>query len=493
MIKSSEINLEEQAQLLAAVVESCDDAIISKLLDGTITSWNKAAEKIFGYKESEAVGKNIRMLIPHKLLSEEDYIIGKIKKGEKIQHYETVRVQKDGGQINISLTVSPVKNSQGQIVGASKICRDISLIKEQRVQSQLLSAIVEGSDDAIISKDLNGTITSWNRGAEKIFGYTPDEALGKNIRMLLPKHLLNEEDMIIGKIKLGEKMEHYETIRVKKDGTPINISLTISPIKDAKGNIIGASKISRDITEKVLAQKELEASNRKLEELNNFKDHFMSMASHELKTPLTVIKANLQVMEMQLENTAYQGFSDRTLKQVNKLSHLISDLLDVSKIQSGQLELDPHNFDLVALTNEVIDNLHITSGSHNPELHFPEEPLMVNADRGRIEQVIVNLLTNAIKYSPEGNKIIITAKEESEGVIFSVEDYGIGIPDKDQEHIFTRFFRVKGMASTFAGSGIGLFVSEQIILRHKGKIWVKSELGKGSVFSFMLPSKRALA
>jgi len=479
-------NLLSESELFAAVVDSCDDPIISKLLDGTITSWNKAAERLFGYTSDEAIGKNIRMLLPKELLHQEDYIIAKIKKGEKVNHYQTERLRKDGSRVYISLTVSPVKDNDGVIVGASKICRDISFLKEQRIQAELLSAIVEGSDDAIISKDLKGTITSWNKGAERIFGYTTEEAVGKNIRILLPKNLLSEEDMIIDKIKKGEKVIHYETIRLKKNGTPLHVSLTVSPIKDLGGNIVGASKISRDITEKILFQKELEINNQKLAELNSFKDHFMAIASHELKTPLTVIKANLQLLEMQVENTEYKGVTERTMKQVNKLNTLIADLLDVSKMQVGQLELHINKFDLVDLAKEVIESLQVTA-SHTIDLNFPDEPIMVCADRARIEQVIVNLLTNAIKYAPNSKRIILTAKEENGKVLFSVEDFGMGIPEKDKENIFTRFFRVKGMASTFSGSGIGLYISDQIIRQHKGSMWVNSKVGEGSTFHFILP------
>jgi PAS domain S-box-containing protein len=353
-------------------------------------------------------------------------------------------------------------------------------------ESKLLAAIVDSSDDAIISKDLQGTITSWNKAAEKIFGYTPEEAIGRNIRMLLPKNLLGEEDMIIEKIKKGEKVIHYETIRLKKNGTPLHISLTVSPIKDPNGNIIGASKISRDITEKVMAQKELESTNQKLEELHKFKDHFIAIATHEFKTPLTVIKANLQLLEMQVKTTEYKGITERTLKQVDKLTSLIADLLDVSKMQLGQLEINPTQFDLVALTKEVIDNLQITA-SHTITSHFPEQPIMVCADRARIEQVIINMLSNAIKYAPDSKKIIVSAKEENDKVIFSVQDFGMGIPEKDIENIFTRFFRVKEIASSFSGSGIGLYISDQIMRAHNGRIWVNSKPGEGSTFYFMLP------
>jgi PAS domain S-box-containing protein len=363
----------------------------------------------------------------------------------------------------------------------------MSIINDKQLELQLLAAIVEGSEDGIISKSLDGQITSWNKGAEKIFGYTKEEAIGRNIRMLIPKEQLSEEDYIIDKIKKGERVEHYETVRVAKDGRRLTLSLTISPIRDSEGNIIGASKISRDITEKIRIENELKKYNEKLEELNKYKDQFMAIASHELKTPVTVIKANLQFMEMQMQGDEMKVYVDKMMKQINKLSNLISDLLDVTKIQAGKLEFNKTDFDLVELTNEVVDNLQATN-NHQVIKEFPEQSCMIHADRIRLEQVIVNLLTNSVKYSPKADKIIISVKKENDDVIFAVKDFGIGIPKDEEEKIFTRFYRVEGLPSTFKGSGIGLYISNEIVKGHKGKIWVSSTLGEGSEFYFRIPS-----
>jgi len=364
----------------------------------------------------------------------------------------------------------------------------ISTLNDRQLELQLLAAIVESSDDAIISKTLEGEITSWNNAAEKIFGYNKEEAIGMNIRKLIPVHLLDEEDYIIGKIKKGERVEHYETTRVKKDGTPISLSLTISPIKDSNGNIIGASKISRDITEKKRIEKELKKYNEKLEELNTYKDQFMAIASHELKTPVTVIKANLQLMQMEAEGTGFKGIADKMMKQVNKLSTLITDLLDVAKIQAGKLELNNSEFDLIELIKEIVDNLQATN-NHEVVQQYNSPALMIKGDRIRLEQVIVNMLTNSVKYSPDADKIIISARKENGNVIFGVKDFGIGISKEDEKKVFTRFYRVEGLPATFKGSGIGLFISNEIIKAHKGKMWVSSEMGKGSEFYFMIPGK----
>ncbi len=235
---------------LARVVDSTDDAIVSKDLNGIITSWNRAAERMFGYTAAEAVGRSIRMIIPADRQSEEDTVLARIRAGESVAHHETIRQRKDGTLFPISLTVSPIFDEAGHVVGASKIARDITDRTNADFVRRRLAAVVESSDDAIITKNLDSTITSWNRAAERIFGYTAAEALGKSIRMLIPEELQSEEDSVLAKIRAGETVDHYETVRRRKDGTLLSISLTVSPLRNDAGDVIGASKIARDITER---------------------------------------------------------------------------------------------------------------------------------------------------------------------------------------------------------------------------------------------------
>jgi PAS domain S-box-containing protein len=235
---------------LAAIVESSDDAIVSKDLDGIITSWNGSAERMFGYSAQEAIGQSIRMIIPADRQHEEDLVLAHIRMGEAITHLETLRQRKDGTLFPISLTVSPIRDEAGRVVGASKIARDMTERVQAAVASRRLAAVVESSDDAIITKDLQGTITSWNAAAQRMFGYTAAEAIGQSIRMLIPAELQDEETMVLAKIRAGEKIDHYETVRQRKDGLRLNISLTVSPIRNERGEIVGASKVARDITER---------------------------------------------------------------------------------------------------------------------------------------------------------------------------------------------------------------------------------------------------
>ena len=233
---------------LARVVESSDDAIVSKDLNSIITSWNRAAERMFGYTAGEAVGQSVRMLIPADRQGEEDMVLARIRAGEAITHFETIRQRKDGTLVPISLTVSPIHDDAGRVIGASKIARDISDRVQATLASRRLVAIVESSDDAIVSKDLTSVITSWNLAAERIFGYTAAEAIGQSIRMIIPADRQGEEDMVLARIRAGQAITHFETLRQRKDGTLIPISLTVSPILDDTGRVIGASKIARDIS-----------------------------------------------------------------------------------------------------------------------------------------------------------------------------------------------------------------------------------------------------
>ena len=478
--------LAEKEAIMDAIVKSSDDGIISKTLEGIITSWNPAATRMFGYLEKEAVGKHISMIIPPDRLQEEDFIIRKISSGQKTDHFETIRVAKDGTEKNIELSISPIKAKSGQVIGISEVLRDISFKKDIDEKRATLAAIIDSSDDAIISKTINGIITSWNHAATKMFGYSEEEAIGKHISIIIPPERLDEETLIIENIRKGIKVDHFETERISKDGTKKNISVTVSPIKNNKGIIIGASKTARDISDKLEAEKQRELYTQKLKELNQYKDEFIVMASHELKTPLTVILANLEILSMLMEGHENNTFIKKTYKQTKKLSKLINDLFEVSKIQAGKLELSFTSFDINDVINETIESLQKTTKIH--QIVYKDSPgLIVTADQYKIEQVIVNFLSNAMKYMADPGDIYVEIKKIRNNILFSVKDKGIGIPSKDIDQIFERFYRVQSSASSFAGSGIGLYISAEIIKAHTGNIWAESEVKKGSTFYFSIP------
>lgn len=259
----------QERAIYASIVENSDDAIIGKTLDGTVTSWNRAAERIFGYTAEEMIGQSILRIIPPELHEEEGRILQKLRRGERVEHYETNRLNKSGRTVQVSLTASPIRDQQGFIIGASKIARDISLQKDAARSSMRLAAIVDSSDDAIISKDLDGVVMSWNKAAERIFGYTAQEMIGRPITTIFPADRLDEEKYVLSRIREGRRIEHFETVRRAKDGTLLDVSLTISPIKDSQGRIVGASKIARDITAHKVAEEALRRNEEQLRLMAN--------------------------------------------------------------------------------------------------------------------------------------------------------------------------------------------------------------------------------
>lgn len=476
---------------LTSAASVMTDALIVKSNEGIILSWNPAASRIFGYEASEVIGRN-ESILSFDTSKEKEESKKWASKGEGAIRQAACRRHKNGTAVAVSLSAVPLLNELGEITATAEIISEVKLaLPETETAIRRLAAIVDSSDDAIISKTLQGVITSWNFGAEKIFKYTEQEAIGKHITILIPPELQKEEDVIIGKIRSGERLDHFETIRMTKNGERLNISLTVSPIINEKGEVVGASKIARDITEKVAIENQLKEYTEKLKELNSAKDEFIGMASHELKTPLTSINAYLQLLDRTVQNKQAKNFLTKTMHQVRKLSRLVSDLLDVSKIEVGKLQLNPILFNVDDLIDEAIENVQHITASHKLIRENRLGNVQVSADRPRIEQVLINFLTNAIKYSPGRDRVLINADYKNGQLTVAVKDFGIGVPLEEAEKIFTRFYRVQELNPTLAGLGIGLYISREIIERHHGKIWLESEPGKGSTFYFRIPSMPA--
>ena len=351
----------------------------------------------------------------------------------------------------------------------------------------MLSAIIANSDDVIISKTLQGIITSWNPAAERLFGYTEAETIGQHISLIIPEDRKNEEVFIMSEISNGRRVNHFETIRISKTGKLIPLSLSISPIVSLQGEVIGASKIARDITDQQQAAAENTRLYEQVKTLNEKKDEFIALASHELKTPLTSVQAYLQILSKTITDERSKGFVQKAEASVKRVVLMISELLDVSKIEAGRLKLNPETFNMVRLAAEVAEML----AHNNPELRIeliPDaEEIKVSADRHRIEQVLINFLTNAIRYAPDSNQVSIHIHQDADYIKVGVHDTGMGIPADKLENIFTKFYRVNNGSPTISGLGIGLYICKEIILQHQGEIWAESEPGVGSQFWFKLP------
>lgn len=463
----------EKSLMLSAIVNSTDDAIISKNLNGIITSWNPSAERIFGYLPGEIIGQSVLKLIPQDRQDEETLILSRIRKGERVQYFHTKRMTKSGRLIDVSLTISPVKDEQGLIIGVSKIARDITEMIEAEKQSAMLSSIVAYSDDAIISKNLNSIVTSWNHAAERIFGYTAEEMIGESITKLIPSDRQQEEPEIIGRLKKRQRVDHFETKRVTKFGKLIDVSLTISPVMDINGKIIGVSKIARDITDK------------KQEEQR--KNDFIAIVSHELKTPLTSMRSYIQLALVKAKERADE-FTETVLSraenQTRKMTTMIQDFLNLSRLEDGKMSLNLSEFSLNGLMDEVLNEILTLAPKHVIEYeHCPET--IITGDREKLYHVVSNLLGNAVKYSAEGSFIGFVCTLKGDKVELKVSDQGVGISHADQARLFERFYRVDNAHQQHvSGFGIGLYLVSEILKLHGSQIKVQSELGKGSTFSF---------
>jgi PAS domain S-box-containing protein len=323
------------AARLAAIVESSDDAIVSKTLDGIITSWNGGAERMFGYSAEEAIGQSILLIIPADRRAEEDGVLARIRAGRKVDHFETVRVTKEGQFLPISVTVSPIRDAGGTVIGASKIARDISDRVQAEEARSRLAAIVDCSDDAIISKDLDGIVQTWNLGAERLFGYTPEETVGRSILLIIPSERRSEEEFVLGRIRCGQKVDHFETIRLRKNREEVPVSLTVSPIRDSQGVIIGASKIARDIR----AQKELEherAARLAAAELGSReREEFLALLAQELRTPVAAIQDAAQRLDGLTDPAELAKARSALQQHALHLRRLVDDWFDVSRVRAG--------------------------------------------------------------------------------------------------------------------------------------------------------------
>jgi PAS domain S-box-containing protein len=441
--------------------------------------WSKECRDIYGISSDSAI--SFEVFSEHIHPDDRAWVQKRIQKAldpEKGGHYEVIFriVRFDNGEtrwIQSHGTVYFEEEKASRFMGT---VLDITDIKQAEEQSAKLAAIIQSSDDAIISKTLESVITSWNAAAERIFGYTAEEVIGEPIYKLIPEDRQEEEPQIIARLKSGERIEHFETKRRTKEGRLIDVSLTISPVKDPQGNIIGLSKIARDITEK------------KLDETR--KSDFIGMVSHELKTPLTSLTAITQFVHDKLKNnedTFLANAMQKANQQVKRMTVMINGFLNISRLESGKIYIEKQEFDMESLISEVIEDVSLTTDTHM--ICFEKCRLVpVNADREKISSVISNFISNAIKYSPKGNHIEVTCTTKDGQVIISVKDEGMGIKKEDLDKIFDRYYRVESNRMRhISGFGIGLYLSSEIIQRHDGNVWAESEPGIGSTFYFSLP------
>jgi PAS domain S-box-containing protein len=349
----------------------------------------------------------------------------------------------------------------------------------------VLAAIVASSDDAIVSKTLDGVILTWNAGAERLFGYAAAEAIGRPITIIIPPDRPDEEPALLERLRRGERIDHFETVRVTKDGRRLDISLTVSPIRDATGRVVGASKVARDITQR----KQTEAA---LREADRRKDEFLAILAHELRNPLAPIRNSLHILRLTSQlDPAAERVTDIMERQVNHMVRLVDDLMEVSRITRGKIELRKESIEVAAIVRGAVEisRPFIDASGHQLAIAIPPEPLTVEGDLVRLTQVVANLLNNAAKYTDPGGQIWLTVHREAEGLAISVRDTGTGIPPEMLPRVFELFTQVdRHTARAQGGLGIGLALVKRLVEMHGGSVEARSEgAGRGSEFVVRLP------
>ena len=626
---------------LAAIVESSDDAIIGQTPEGVITSWNPAAERLYGYAAEEVVGQPFALLVPPDRPDPLPRIVNQLASGERVDHYDTVHLRKDRRRIHVSVATSPVRDTTGQIVGVSTATRDVTrrkwteellagerhvfemiarglplaaildvltrtveevagngllasillldedgihlrhgaapslpdayslaidgleigpivgscgtaayrgeavivadiatdplwadfpdlvslavahnlracwstpiygsdgrvlgtfalyypeprapspehlrlaalvgrtaaiIIERKRTDDTAarLAAIVGSSDDAVIGKTPDGIVTDWNPAAEQLYGYAAGEMIGRPILQIIPPERLEEYHDVMDRVRRGERVSPFDTVRLHQRGHTVEVSLSLAPITDGSGAVRGVSAIARDIAER-----------RALERLQR---EFLAMVTHELRNPIAGIKGYGQLLKRRGE------YSERAVEaivgQAGVLERLVNDLLDASQVQIGQLQLRRDRMDIVAEARACTERAQSLTAAHEIHVEAPDRPLEGWWDRTRLGQVLSNLLVNAIKYSPDGGEVLVRVEDLGPEVLVSVRDRGRGIAPDKLPRLFGRFYRVDNFEAA-RSLGLGLYIARGIVAGHGGRIWAESGgEGMGSTFSFTLP------
>jgi PAS domain S-box-containing protein len=484
------------ARTLAAIVETSDDAIISKSLDGMIQSWNAAAERLFGYTATQAIGHHISLVIPPDRISEEDDIIGRLKVGERIDHFETERLRSDGQRLQVSLTISPIKDDAGTVVGASKIVRDITERKRVEADRQMFVTLVETSTDFICMSDLDGIPFFVNRAGLLQVGLTSiEQAKNTPVREFFfpeDQHWMMEEFFPqVRTLGYGEVEVRFRNFRT---GEARWMAYKVVALTDANGRPTAFATVSQDVTDRRRMEDHLRALAADLSEADRRKNEFLATLAHELRNPLAPISNAVQVLRRHgsVDKDAVEAASGLLQRQVAHLARLVDDLLDMSRITRGRIELRREKVELEAVVRQVVEATRAQYRNMNHELTIamPDEPVLLDADATRLAQILGNLLTNACKFTDRGGRVSLTVERTDGTVEIRVRDNGIGIAAGDLPKVFDMFTQLdSSLERSRDGLGIGLTLVKNLVEMHGGSITVRSEgRGTGSEFLVSLPT-----
>lgn len=475
--------VELQREQLRVTLASIGDAVIATDEKGHVTFLNPIAERLTGWSLLEASGEPLERVFPiinedsRKPVENPVQTVFREKRVVGIANH-TALVTKDGREVPVEDSAAPIMTQSGSISGTVLVFRDVTEKRRSTEARNRLAAIIESSDDAIIGNSLDGIITTWNRGAQRLYGYTPEEIVGKPLSLLVPADHPDEVPAILEQIGRGKFIEHFETARVRKDGSRLDVSLSISPIRDSEGAIIGASKIARDITDR--------------KEEDRRKNEFLALLAHELRNPLAPLRNGLQVMRLAADDRqALETAWNMMERQLQHLVRLVDDLLDVSRISRGKLELRKERLSLASVVADAQEVCGALAREQDQELNvrLPDEPLYVDADKTRLVQALCNLLSNSVKYSEPGGEIWLTVEREANQAVVRVKDNGIGIPSEKLATIFDLFTQAdRSLEKSQGGLGVGLTIVRRLVEMHGGSVEAYSEgRGKGSEFVIRLP------
>jgi PAS domain S-box-containing protein len=496
--------LAEQKERLRTTLASIGDAVISTDRVANVTYLNAVAELLTGWTVKDAVGLPLTQVFniinestrlpvanPAMRALSEGVIVGLAN--------HTILIAKDGKECSIDDSAAPIRCVDGEIVGCVLIFRDITERRnaerreaDRLAASRLLASIVETSEDAIVSKSVDGVIQSWNTAAERVFGYTAEQAVGQPITIIIPSDRIEEERLIITSIRAGKRVEHFETVRKRIDGRLIDISVSVSPIVDETGRVVGAAKIARDITDRKLAEKRIYELLTELQQGDRRKDEFLATLAHELRGPLAPLRNMLEVLKRSDGDVKLFEQARQTMeRQLSQMVRLVDDLLDVSRITRDKLELRKERVELSSIIYHSVEICRPLAecAKHDVSVTLPSEPIYLNADATRLTQVFSNILNNACKYTETCGKIWVNAERQGSDVVVSIKDTGTGIPPEKLDSIFEMFSQVdRSLERSQGGLGIGLTLVKRLVELHDGSVEAKSDgEGKGSEFTVRLP------
>ena len=479
--RQTEIQLKEhiaREQLFGAAVQSSIDAIVTKTSDGVITGWNPAAELIFGFDASESIGQRIDIIVPEDRRAELDDIMARIRAGELVRHHETVRQTKSGAQIDVSLSISPIKSASGEVIGACKIAREIT---EQKLAEEKFKLAFEACPSGMVMTNRDGVIVLVNKETEHLFGYRREELIGRPVEILVPERFrpqhIRDRVQYLTKPKTRYITAAYEFYARRKDGTEFPIEVGLNPIRTAQDLLVLSVVV--DITER--------------KRLDRLKDEFVSTVSHELRTPLTSIRGSLGL----LMGTAARDLPEQARRLLaiaesnsQRLVKLVNDILDIEKLESGQIAFKFKVVDIRPLIEQIVDANLGFAHTYLVRLRADfqiEGELWVDPDR--LSQALTNLISNAIKFSPPDGEVVVGVGRNGDGFRLSVRDHGEGIPAEFKPRIFQKFAQADGTSTKkTGGTGLGLSIAKEIVGRLGGELAFADAPGGGTIFYLDLPS-----